>query len=271
MRTAILTTAAICIFQLAFGNHNSSEVNIHLSGFGKYIVFFNGSTYQPQHGSLSFSEVPAGKHHLKITEVVQSPYACNPVQKIVYNGNVFIKPRSIVNVKSGNYGQLTVQAFPKQNTGYGNTCGTNGFYGSNTFSNNYTNTSVTTCDMTNGYGYNNYGYNNEFANGSSCSTNSTTGSTGYGLSNFQYRQVLTAMQRTSFDRDRLIIAQQAIRFNGATSAQVLGMMKLLSFESTRLKLAKSAYGNVVDPQNFYIVYNGFNFSSSIHQLEASIY
>lgn len=74
-----------------------------------------------------------------------------------------------------------------------------------------------------------------------------------------------------FDSNRLSIAMQGVRMNGATSAQVAELMGLLSFESRRLELAKFAYAYVADPQNYFLVNDRFSFSSSVRELNRHIY
>ena len=43
-------------------------------------------------------------------------------------------------------------------------------------------------------------------------------------------------------------------------------MNSMTFEATKLEFAKFAYRNVLDPKNFFIVNQGFAFSSSIDEL-----
>jgi hypothetical protein len=78
------------------------------------------------------------------------------------------------------------------------------------------------------------------------------------------------MQQSGFDSDRLILAKQAINGNGVYADQVLRMMQELSFESSRLELAKFAYNQCLDPENYYLVNQGFSFSSSVRELNQSI-
>jgi hypothetical protein len=87
----------------------------------------------------------------------------------------------------------------------------------------------------------------------------------------QFNGLISQIHRSYFDSDRLIIAKQAIRAQGIYSDQVLKVMKELSFESSRMELAQFAYGFCVDYENYYIVNDGFQFSSSIRELNEFIY
>jgi len=48
-------------------------------------------------------------------------------------------------------------------------------------------------------------------------------------------------------------------------------MNMLTFESSKLELAKAGYAFVTDRQNFYLVNNSFTFDSSISELEHFIH
>ncbi|MGD1847845.1 MAG: DUF4476 domain-containing protein [Salibacteraceae bacterium] len=83
--------------------------------------------------------------------------------------------------------------------------------------------------------------------------------------------VLFSMQNTAFDNSRVSIARQAISAHGISSDQVLQLMQQLTFERSRLELAKFAYQFTVDPNNYFVVNNGFTFNSSIRELDRFIY
>lgn len=89
------------------------------------------------------------------------------------------------------------------------------------------------------------------------------------IQDFEY--LLNDINRASFDRDKLIIAMQAVRENQIFSYQVLKIMEMLSFESNKLKFAKFAYDYTIDKNKYYIVNRGFSFSSSIKRLDNYIY
>lgn len=86
------------------------------------------------------------------------------------------------------------------------------------------------------------------------------------MSSFQFQQVKQAVSSTPFDDRRLIIAKQAISESSVSSNQVLELMDLFSFENSKMKLVKFAYNHVADPQNYYVVNNGFTFNSSVNEL-----
>lgn len=86
----------------------------------------------------------------------------------------------------------------------------------------------------------------------------------------EFDRILCSVKAKCFDSDRLRVAKQAICSKMLTAAQVLTIMEVFSFESTRLKFAKFAYSKTCDRQNYYMVNDGFAFSSSIRDLERFI-
>jgi hypothetical protein len=82
--------------------------------------------------------------------------------------------------------------------------------------------------------------------------------------------MLQEISRQNFDSNRLQVAKQVISSNQLTSAQITDIMRLFSFESSRLEIAKFAFRYVVDPQRYFMVNNAFSFSSSVDELNRFI-
>lgn len=79
--------------------------------------------------------------------------------------------------------------------------------------------------------------------------------------------VIKTLKAEPFDETRSKLAKQIltarVRF---TSSQVRDIVKTISFEESRLPLAKAAYDYVVDPENYYVVAQAFTFSDSKEEL-----
>lgn len=86
----------------------------------------------------------------------------------------------------------------------------------------------------------------------------------------EFARLKQSIMRQCFDRDKLLIAKQGTRGQVLYASQVLEIMGLLTFESSKLDWAKHAYLQVCDTHNYYIVNDGFTFSSSIRELECYI-
>lgn len=92
----------------------------------------------------------------------------------------------------------------------------------------------------------------------------------FGMHPQNFQQLIATISATSFDSSKRNIARQGISSNNVSSQQVLEIIRLFSFESSRLEIAKFAYPFTVDKNNYYLVNNGFSFSSSIDNLNRFI-
>jgi hypothetical protein len=73
--------------------------------------------------------------------------------------------------------------------------------------------------------------------------------------------MLKALRNEAFEDSKKLLARQMLtgppRF---TSHQIRDLLKLFAFDDARLEVAKFAYDSVLDPQNYYLVNQAFNFS-----------
>lgn len=79
--------------------------------------------------------------------------------------------------------------------------------------------------------------------------------------------LIAAMQRQSFDKDRMPMARQALSETAIRAEDLTRLMKVLSFESSKLELAKYGSERVADRQNLYRLNDGFTFSASARELQ----
>lgn len=92
-----------------------------------------------------------------------------------------------------------------------------------------------------------------------------------GVSEYDFNQFLTVVHRQNFDSTRKDLMRNFILQNQLTSVQVKVLMENLTFESARLEIAKLAFANVIDQNNYYVVNDAFTFESSIRQLNRALY
>ena len=72
------------------------------------------------------------------------------------------------------------------------------------------------------------------------------------------------------DESKLIIAKQVTNGNCLSVEQLKGMMRLFSFDDSRLELAKYAYTRTTDPQNYYKLNEVFTYDASVDKLDKFI-
>ncbi|MCX6291485.1 MAG: DUF4476 domain-containing protein [Bacteroidetes bacterium] len=90
------------------------------------------------------------------------------------------------------------------------------------------------------------------------------------MSSSEFQSFKSSVQSKSFEDSKLTIAKQVLNNNCLTSAQVREVMKVFTFEETRLDFAKYAYGHTYDINNYYKVNDAFTFESSIEELNTYI-
>lgn len=83
-----------------------------------------------------------------------------------------------------------------------------------------------------------------------------------------FRIIKTSMQRTSFESARKIMMRQALQGQYISSYQLRQLLFLFDFESSRLEMARLAYPHLIDPQNIALIYDVFEYESSIKHLNA---
>lgn len=92
-----------------------------------------------------------------------------------------------------------------------------------------------------------------------------------GVLEHDFNQFLSTVNRQNFESTKLGMMRTFIHQNQFTSIQVKILMNALTFESSKLEIAKIAFVKVVDQNNYYLVNDAFTFESSIRQLNRAIY
>ncbi len=79
-----------------------------------------------------------------------------------------------------------------------------------------------------------------------------------------------ALSRCPFDDQRLDIAHQALERSSLRSVELAALVRTLTFDKSQKELAKFGYAHVVDPQNFYRVYDAFTFPTSAREVQQAL-
>lgn len=83
----------------------------------------------------------------------------------------------------------------------------------------------------------------------------------------EFDQILSTIRKESFNSAKVTLAKQILRSKQCfTTIQVREMLRLFSFDDSRLEMAKFAYDFTTDPENYYMVADVFTFSSSREEL-----
>ncbi len=82
-----------------------------------------------------------------------------------------------------------------------------------------------------------------------------------------YDELKDDINNRSFESSNISIVKTAIDKNLFLSEQIKELLGYFTFESNKLEIAKYAYAKVCDKNNFFKVYDAFNFESSIEELK----
>lgn len=88
----------------------------------------------------------------------------------------------------------------------------------------------------------------------------------YPMSDEDFESAKQSIESKGFDDSRLTIAKQIIGSNCLLCSQIKELMMIMSFEKTRLDLAKFAWHHNLDRGNYYKLNDAFSFESSINEL-----
>ena len=88
----------------------------------------------------------------------------------------------------------------------------------------------------------------------------------YPMSPGDFEGAKKSIASKGFDESKLTIAKQIIGSNCMLCSQIKELMMLMSFEQTRLDLAKFAWSHNLDRGNYYKLNDAFSFESSINEL-----
>lgn len=88
------------------------------------------------------------------------------------------------------------------------------------------------------------------------------------LSDADFETVKRSLDTKLLEEARLIITKEIANKNCLTSMQIQQLMRLMSYETSKLELAKFAYKNCTDKNNYYKVNDAFGYEKTISDLEA---
>jgi len=126
-----------------------------------------------------------------------------------------------------------------------------------------------------GNGYDNGGYGGQYDNGYN-----DNGGAGYypGSAVSSYRAMapqdvdalIQAVKQRPFEATRLSMAKEALSQSSLSALDLKRLLRSFDFEASRVEIAKYAHSHVYDPQNFYRVYEGFDFDASIQEVQQAV-
>lgn len=87
------------------------------------------------------------------------------------------------------------------------------------------------------------------------------------MNNRDFKEFISSVERNAnFDSDKVAMISSVVRNTYFNSDQIRSILKTLSFDKDKLTVAKELYARCVDRQNYYLVYDAFDFDSSKREL-----
>lgn len=86
------------------------------------------------------------------------------------------------------------------------------------------------------------------------------------MSATEFQKAKQSVEKQSFADSQMKVAKQIAAAQCLSTAQIIELINIFSFEQNKLEFAKSAYASCVDKENYYQVNDVFSFSSSTDEL-----
>lgn len=228
-------------------------------------VEIDGRRFNNNDNSVRINNINSGYHNIQVWRRQSSGLFGNSREKLLYNSSLYVKPEFQTDILIDRYGRAQVQEYDlnrnnnrrdRRNNDDWNRRNDNGRWEDYDDWNNRSDRDNRDnrnggWDRNNNGGYNNGGYNN-----------------GHGrpVSYESFQSIKQSLRRENLENTRVTLARDMFDRNYFEAAQVREMLQMFSFENNKLELAKYAYRNTVDKNNFYNVYDVFSFSSSRDEL-----
>lgn len=248
----LLTAALVTL--TSFADHNDGRITITDFSNKQLWIEVDGQPYRDRDHEIVIDNLRPGYHDVRMYSQERRSdwggiFDRKGRKQILYNSTVLVKPRQNICITINRFGQVQVEERRfndrrgrdrdedwdrKRNRGY---------------EDNRDN------DRNKGYDPNNdYDRDNRYDN--------TRGA----MDVRSFEMLKSALHRESFEKSRLEMAKQTIDRNNFSSMQVREMALLFAFENNKLELAKYAYRNTVDKNNYDQVYDVFAFRNSKEEL-----
>ena len=247
MKKSVLAIVLSVVTLFALEAHNvprKSKLNLKLWDNSFFSVELNHKVYPRQVREFKANNLQPGRHYVKVIKKVQRPNGF--LARVIFQGYVTIPSNSRVTAKISRNHRFDVLKVRSLSPRHGH-------------------------HVHNSHGHNNHGTMvNSHSGGGINSHAGASYNDALIMSDFYFGELRNTIKNTAFDSDKIKVARQAIRHSFVSSEQVLALMKMFSFDSYRVELAKFAYAYTLDKQNYFIVNNAFSFSSSVSELNQYI-
>jgi hypothetical protein len=227
----------------SFANLNEARLSISSMSTTPIRVMIDGRQVQQSGKEFRISNLNPGVHRVQIYAAranQRKGVFGNNRDELIYNGNV--------NLRRGTHTDIVINRFGKV------------FTDEQRMDNRYD-------DSWSDNDWNN-DRNNDWNNDRNNDNWNRDNNNGWGqpMNYERFQQLKQSIERESFDKNKMDLLRSILPNNRITSQQARELAQLISFEQTRLELAKFAYRYTTDRGNYFVINDVFNFSSSRTEL-----
>ncbi|MFY7861241.1 MAG: DUF4476 domain-containing protein, partial [Chitinophagales bacterium] len=86
------------------------------------------------------------------------------------------------------------------------------------------------------------------------------------MTNAELEKFIVSVNDQSFDADKVKQIQTFLTPRCLMASQIARIVSQITFEESKLNIAKSLFDNCSDKQNYYLVIDGFRFSDSKNKM-----
>jgi len=244
-KISTLFTSLIFTASVFAADRPKSTLMITLTDRSDIKVVVDGRRFEPDHNSIMIDGLDAGTHDVKVyaQKSAGTFFIFGKRYQVVFDGPVSVKPRSRTTLAIDDCGNISIsdtRMFNRnRNFSYNNSGGVDYNSGNDgDYADNH--------GQWGGYD-NHYGYTAD-------------------MNDRDFNGVLQSISREWLESNKMKSATQIVTQNSLTAAQVKQLVLLFSFENNKLDLAKQAYFNTVDKENYGMLYSVFSFNSSKDEL-----
>ena len=240
MKKIFTLFAAALVTLTSFADYRDARLTITQLGKMELMIEVDGRRYNDRDREILINNLEPGRHNIQIYVFERNNgwgglFGRDNKRKYLYNSILMVRPRQHIDIVVNRFGKVWIDDR----------------------------------DMTDDYGRD-YGYNDRDDRRYDGRRNDDReyryDNTRGPMDNRSFDMLLQALRRENFEKTRLDIAKQSVDRNAFTSEQVKFMVKCFAFDSNKLELAKYAYDHTVDKNNYFIIYEALDFSSSRREL-----
>ncbi len=252
----LLTAALVTL--TSFADHNDGRITITDFSNKQLWIEVDGQPYRDRDHEIVIDNLRPGYHEVRMYSQDRRSdwggiFDRKGRKQVLYNSTVLVKPRQNICITINRFGQVQVEE-RKFNDRRGRDR-----------DEDWNRKRDRDYDRDNDRGKD-YGRNNDYDRNKGNDRDNRYDNTRGAMDARSFEMLKSALHRESFEKSRLEMAKQTIDRNNFSSMQVREMALLFAFETNKLEVAKYAYRNTVDKNNYAQVYDVFAFRNSKEEL-----